>query len=217
MCSPDEKERRLAEVAPHIWAMYLHVFEARSKLENKLSFFLAITGIMLAGVLQLFTGDLTTLPVVIPLLLLALPVLLLLVNFLAAPPKNPWIELQPLLMALEKRTFTREWIAEIFASAYATHDYMKRTVKLLKCCWASVAISLTWLAVIFLTYLCRSPKPDYETAIIFFITLITMIAVGFVASSSLRKYPFEERINEVQAVLKAWVNEPPADGGVPTA
>jgi hypothetical protein len=207
MTDKEQRHARLQEIAPHVWSMYLHVFEGRSKLENKLNYFLAINTVILLVVLQLLQSRLSewSLLHIVPVFLLLLPVLLLLANFLSRPLRVPWLEKEPLSQLLDSGEFYPNWIASIFGSAYGSFAYQKRIIRLIKVCLSLVAGALCWLAILFILSLCGAPLAQTERLALLLLMAGACASVVWLLIVNRVEFPHQTKSAEVYGFLAQWL------------
>lgn len=204
-----KKQEQLKEVSTCVWQMYQHVFEGRTKLENKLNYFLAINTVLLLVVLELTHEQLKAWSLfhIVPVFLLTLPVVLLLVNFIARPLRVPWFEKEPLTGSLGSGEFYANWVATIFGSAYGSFAYQNRIGKLIKVCLALVLSALTWLCILLILNLCESPTTSAERFAVLLMLTVGAGSVVWLMIQNRAEFPHDLRSAEVHAFLSQWIGQ----------
>lgn len=204
MTSLDE----LKAIAPHMWAMYQHVFEERSKLENRLSYFLAVDTLFTFCFLQLFQKELLSLSLchLIPFLMLLGPALVMFANFHRKGQYLPWFEEQDLIKLLEENAFHREWLASMYSSLRGSFEYMKRTARLLQICVVVVGLSLFWMLVWFVTSVYSSALTGAEKGIVFVLILTGICGIYWVPRGNPKKSRYMEMQREVSGYFESWLS-----------
>jgi hypothetical protein len=210
--SRNQKQDSLKEVAQHIWSMHQQTMENRSKLENRLNYFLAIDALLLLVFLQLFQSEVKSLSLlfVIPCTFLILPILLLLANFFARPLLGPWMDFddpkKSLTEIIDKDEFYIEWIADIYSCTEGSNEYRKRIVKLLRLCVGCVAISLVWLVFLLLNSISCMRLDVCVIAVLFALLVFVIAAITRVLMRNCKEFPYKGRRVEVKRSLEAWLN-----------
>ncbi|MDF1544903.1 MAG: hypothetical protein P1R58_07355 [bacterium] len=206
----NDKKAKLKEVAPHIWSMYQHLMSGRSALENRLSYFLAINALLLIGFLQFFQLEVEAMEweYVVPCIVLIIPIVLLLMNFLARQMRGAWMDFdnhkfdEPILETIKKDEFYERWIANMFSHAEGSWKYRKRIHKLLRFCVACILSALTWLLLLLL---CCSAK-DATQYLFVIITSATVGILVYAIPEQLKDFPYRDRESRVRSEINKWLS-----------
>lgn len=207
-----DKKDKLKEVAPHVWSMYQHLTSVRSTLENRLNYFLAIDALLLIGFLQVFQSEVRELAweYLVPCILLVVPILLLLANFLAKQMRGAWMDFEnteePILSTVEKDEFYVRWIADMYSCAEGSWKYRKRIHRLLRVCVAFVAGSLSWLLAVLLWAAFCCSAHDVPKAVLLSVVSVIIGVLVYVIPERLKDFPYGDRKRDIRGKLNNWLN-----------
>lgn len=207
-----DKKAKLKEVAPHIWSMYQHLTSVRSTLENRLNYFLAIDALLLIGFLQVFQLEVRAFAwgYIVPCILLVIPIVLLLSNFLAKQMRGAWMDFEhtpePILQTIERDEFYERWIADMYSCAEGSWKYRKRIHRLLRVCVAFVVGALSWIfAALLWAAFCCSAHDISKAVLLSSISVIIGVLV-YVIPERLKDFPYGDRKRDIRGKLNNWLN-----------
>ena len=201
------RRQELEKIAPKIWEMFEFVVGGRARVENAMAFFLAINTLFVVGFLDMLKIELMSLSIYyfIPFLFLVFPSLAMLTSFLRSM-RAPWFETEELAKHLDDSSLLIAWFSEVYASAYQSHVVMKRTLRLLKLCLASVAISVMWLTTMFLYTVCCSGISVVTKVTIIILIMLGILICLFLASRNLEQFPYPKKQLEISTFFQDWLD-----------
>lgn len=146
-----DKEEKIKEIHPYIYELYQHLFETRSKVEERLNFLLAIDTLFLLVFLELFKEHLLMTPLLyIPFVLLIIPILILFINLISKSMWVPWFTKEEVTQYLDENTFYPKSFETIYACASDTYHYKEEKKKIMRSCFIFTYLAVLSLVVLLL-------------------------------------------------------------------
>ncbi len=209
MSSKRLKTEELSELTSMVFNKYQHLYDIRSKVENKIHLLLGLNTFFVAGFYSIFKEELGQYNILyeIPFLLLIIPILLILVNFYSSKTRAPWIDIKNFNADLDLYEFYKRVLIASMNCAYGLYTYLENRSKLIHTCLTFIGISLLWIAALLISKICDSSLEIYEKTILIFVLVISVPAALLHSKYKLKQYPYREKEFEYKEIIEKYLEE----------
>ncbi|MBU4300245.1 hypothetical protein L6303_00200 [archaeon] len=138
-----KKAEALKEIHSHVWNLYIHAFNDRRIVEDKLTYLLAINTLFLLGYTDLFKEKILNPGIyIIPFLLLFLSAIILFIQFISKQMSVPWFTKEEITDFLDKGVFYTKSLGEIIACENNSYNYMCEKWRILRICYSLIFFAI---------------------------------------------------------------------------